>query len=431
MKDYGLEKKNADKITVRHLLSHTSEYIPGTYYHYSGMRYGWLSHIIRNTTGQCFGDLLIERIIQPLNLTFTAPCCRELGQEDCLNNLERFANVYDRQTRVYRMKAGGAITPSDYQFAFTTAGGLISTVTDMAAFDIAIDSGQLISAESREQMFAPFQSSRGNALPHGLGWFAQTFGDTDLYWHYGYHPDAASTLILKIPQHDITFILFANSDKLSEPFSLHNGNVLNSPAALLFLEHFIGAGAQTAIIAKQKRKLGEIIRKSTGRQTLLSHLEQVLLLICSVVFLFTVVFWPLLLIVDIVRKKFRIYFRRRAIIIFLARFTGTIAAFMGLWLMGAIRQFPALLYWHELPGYFDGISLFQNLTLALPTILTVWTIMPVSFTIYIWKKRYLSSGGRHHYTALTIMTLVFIIFLLKWHLVGIGYYWRYILYNLL
>ena len=36
VKDYGLEKKNADKITVRHLLSHTSEYIPGTYYHTGG-----------------------------------------------------------------------------------------------------------------------------------------------------------------------------------------------------------------------------------------------------------------------------------------------------------------------------------------------------------------------------------------------------------
>lgn len=427
---YGINIEGNDKITVRHLLSHTSEYKPGTYYRYSGLRFGWLSRIIKNATGRCYGDLLLEKIIQPLRLAGTAPCCPELGQEDCVFDIGDFSSIFDRQTRVYRMKLGGVTVPSDYRYGFNASSGLISTVLDMARFSIAIDSGELLDARSRRQMFTPFQSSTGHRLPHALGWFSQTFRDIDLYWHYGLHPNAVSTLILKIPMRDMTFIVFANSDKLSEPFSLHNGNVLNSPAALLLLEHFVATGAEKTAIVKKKLSINEIISKSTGHTTLLNNFEQVVLLICSVMFLFTAVFWPLLLIVDIVRKKFRIYFRRRAIIIFIARFCGWVAACMGLWLMGAIRQVPALLYWHELPGYFDGIPFFQNLTLALPTILTIWAILPTLFTIYLWKKSYMSGGGRHHYTALEVLTLVFIIFLLKWHLVGIGYYWKFLLYNL-
>jgi CubicO group peptidase (beta-lactamase class C family) len=430
VKQYGIEAKNGDRITVRHLLSHTSEYKPGSYYRYSGWRYGWLSRIIKNTTGQCFGDLVLERIIHPLNLTATAPCCPELGQNNCRYDSQQFTSIFERQTKVYRTRVGGATVPSQYRYAFNTAGGLVSTVLDMAMFAMAVDSGQLLNAASRKSMFTPFESSSGRRLPHGLGWFCQTFRGIDLHWHYGHHTDAVSTLILKIPQRAMTFIVFANSDKLSEPFSLHNGNVLNSPAALLLLEHFVATGADKAAIIKQRVKIGEIIRKSTGQTTLLSNLEQVVLLICSVMFLFTAVFWPLLFIVDIVRKRFRIYFRRRAIIIFIARFCGWVAACMGLWLMGAIRRIPALIYWHELPGYFDGIPLFQNLTLALPTILTIWAIFPTLFTIYIWKKRYMSAGGRHHYTGLTVMTLIFILFLLKWNLVGIEYYWRFFLFNL-
>ena len=429
VKQYGLDIENGDRITVRHLLSHTSEYEPGTYYRYSGLRYGLLSRIIKQATGQCFGHQVMERIVRPLNLAATAPCCPELGQQDCLHDPQQFTAVYEKQTNVYRMRAGGVMVPSQYRYGFNTAGGLISTVSDMAAFAMAIDGGQLLDARSRKNMFTPFQSSAGRRLPHGLGWFCQTYRGIDLHWHYGHHPDAVSTLIVKVPQQDLTFIVLANSDKLSEPFSLHNGNVLNSPAALLLLEHFVATGADKAAIIKQRVNIGDIIRLSTGQTTLLNNLEQVTLLICSVMFLFTAVFWPLLLIVDVVRKRFRIYFRRRAIIIFIARFCGWVAACMGLWLMGAIRQVPALIYRHELPGYFDGLPLFQNLTLALPTILTIWAIFPTLFTIYIWKKRYMPGGGRHHYTGLTVTILIFILFLLKWNLVGVEYYWRFLLYN--
>ena len=58
-------------------------------------------------------------------------------------------------------------------------------------------------------------------------------------WHFGYAPDAYSSLILKIPSRRLTLILLANSDGLSAPFDLSQGDVTSSLFALTFLRLFL------------------------------------------------------------------------------------------------------------------------------------------------------------------------------------------------
>ena len=87
-------------------------------------------------------------------------------------------------------------------------------------------------------MFTPTLSNSGHSLPYGLGWFVQISEDLKLIWHYGYEPGAYSSLILKIPEKETTFILLANSDGASASFGLGQGNVLNSPFALEFINCF-------------------------------------------------------------------------------------------------------------------------------------------------------------------------------------------------
>jgi len=69
----------------------------------------------------------------------------------------------------------------------------------------------------------------------GLGWFVQSHRGQRVVWHFGSVVNAYSSLLLKLPDQKITFILLANSDGLSATFQLPAGNVTKSLFATLFL----------------------------------------------------------------------------------------------------------------------------------------------------------------------------------------------------
>jgi hypothetical protein len=55
-------------------------------------------------------------------------------------------------------------------------------------------------------------------------------------WQFGVVHNAYSSLIIKLPERNLTFILLANSDRLVEPFQLPAGDVSRSLFATLFLK---------------------------------------------------------------------------------------------------------------------------------------------------------------------------------------------------
>jgi CubicO group peptidase (beta-lactamase class C family) len=125
-----------------------------------------------------------------------------------------------------------------YPTHFSTSAGLISSVLDMAKYDIAIDQNRFLTKETQQLAFTPMVSTRGEQLPYGLGWFTQNYKGTRLIWHYGYWT-ANSSLIIKVPERNITFIAMANTDNLSRPTDLGAGDVTSSPVGLAFLKTFI------------------------------------------------------------------------------------------------------------------------------------------------------------------------------------------------
>jgi CubicO group peptidase (beta-lactamase class C family) len=125
-----------------------------------------------------------------------------------------------------------------YPTHFSTAAGLTASVLDMAKYDIAVDQHRFLTKETQQLAFTPFTSTKGEALPYGLGWFTQDYKGTRLIWHYGYWT-GNSSLILKVPERNLTFIAMANTDNLSRPTDLGAGDVLSSPVGLAFLETFI------------------------------------------------------------------------------------------------------------------------------------------------------------------------------------------------
>ena len=224
-KDYRCD---TERITVRHHLTHTSQAVPGEAYRYNGFLYGLLSKVAEEVSGKGFAELLVDNIIGPLELTRTIPSISDSHRDQVLADRAKY----------YRVGDTGDFVLSGYSTKLSAAAGMISTVLDLAKFDIAMDRNLIVSEDSKEAMFTPTISNSGQPLPYGLGWFVQEHEGVRLIWHYGWAPKAYSSLILKVPQEEITLILLANSDGASAPFRLGDGNVLTSPFAVMFLNLF-------------------------------------------------------------------------------------------------------------------------------------------------------------------------------------------------
>lgn len=229
LQDYNC---NTERITVRHHLTHTSQGTPGENYQYNGLLFAFLTFVVEAASGESFKEQLVKKIIKPLGMTNTFP-----GNSGNAN-----IQVLKDCAKPYQIDKEGNPMRSNFNYtegAIYASAGMISTVLDLAKFDIAMNQNLLVSEESKVEMFTSTLASSGQPLPYGLGWFVQVYGGIKLIWHYGYEPGAYSSLILKIPEKETTLILLANSDGASASFGLEEGNVLNSPFAAEFIDLFI------------------------------------------------------------------------------------------------------------------------------------------------------------------------------------------------
>ncbi|MEW6206901.1 MAG: serine hydrolase [Acidobacteriota bacterium] len=151
---------------------------------------------------------------------------------------QRFDAVSPRMAAPYALDEKFNPIKSKYPTGFSASAGLISSVLDMAKYDIAIDRNRFLTRETQQLAFTPMTSTKGEKLPYGLGWFTQDYKGLRLLWHYGYWT-CNSSLILKVPERNITFIAMANTDNLSRPTDLGAGDVTSSPVGLAFLKIFI------------------------------------------------------------------------------------------------------------------------------------------------------------------------------------------------
>jgi CubicO group peptidase (beta-lactamase class C family) len=84
---------------------------------------------------------------------------------------QRFDTVSKILAQPYALDRESKITKISYPQSFSTSAGLISTVLDMAKYDIAIDQNKFLTKETQQLAFTPTVSTKGESLPYGLGWF--------------------------------------------------------------------------------------------------------------------------------------------------------------------------------------------------------------------------------------------------------------------
>jgi CubicO group peptidase (beta-lactamase class C family) len=227
--------------TMRDLLSHKSLT--------SGFKYDASRYAVGLTPlaeacvgiGTPFRQALWDRIFERLGMFDSVPAqnVADSTADDRVQfnstDLDRFAGIVRRMALPYRVSGSTVTVNTSIGRSVDAATGAISTVLDLAKFDSGLDGAVLLHRESMATMW-----SNQSGMPTGLGWFVQNYNGLKIVWQFGNMPGAYSSLILKVPERHLTLILLANSDGLSAPFSLQDGDVNSSLFARTFLRLFIG-----------------------------------------------------------------------------------------------------------------------------------------------------------------------------------------------
>jgi CubicO group peptidase (beta-lactamase class C family) len=233
---YGVQLDSASTVCVKHLLSHTSADPPGQRFSYDGNRFALLTQVVRASSGHTFGELLCERIIRPLALNDTAPNCQD-SENFGLTGLDRHA-FESRLAAPYQLEKDASFKRIAYPPHFNCSAGLISTVLDVARFSIALDQGKLLSPASQQRVMTRVPAGDRYNVPYGLGWFVIERGGVKLVWHYGLWV-GNSSLIIKVPDRQLTFVVLANSERLTSSYFHGRGELMTSPFARAFIEGFV------------------------------------------------------------------------------------------------------------------------------------------------------------------------------------------------
>ncbi len=164
-------------VTVRHLLSHTGGFTdypkdfnfrkdytedelfkvvskiplafpPGTKWKYSNLGYLTLGILIHKVTGQFYGDMLEERIFQPLGMQTT----RIISEADIIPNRAAGYRLVKGQVKNQEWVAPTLNTTAD--------GSLYFSILDLAKWDAALYGDTLLKPSSLELMWTPGQAEQ-------------------------------------------------------------------------------------------------------------------------------------------------------------------------------------------------------------------------------------------------------------------------------
>ena len=220
-----------ERITVEHLLTHTSglknffampgfaalasqqvgtsqvfdffkneplAFAPGEQFAYSNDGYFLLGLIIEKLTGMRYADYLDQHIFAPLNMRHTA---------------------YEGAERTQGMARAEGYTPGPRQvqpapavsidIAFS-AGGLRSTVDDLALWDRAVSEKKLLKQASWERALRPYRLNDGRDTEYGYGWMLVPLRGVKTHAHDGRVP-GFNAFVMRIPEHKVFVAVLSNN----------------------------------------------------------------------------------------------------------------------------------------------------------------------------------------------------------------------------
>ena len=238
--DYIPDYPDGDKITIHHLLTHTSgvpnftgfpEYVktmmipatleeiierfkhkpldfePGEKFSYSNSGYLLLSYILEKASGESYEELLRERILEPLEMEAT-------GYDHHETILPHRATGYALERMEVRNSAYIDMSiPSG-------AGAMYSTVGDLFKWDRALYTEMLLTQGSLEKMFTPFKSD------YGYGWDIREVDGKKVISHGG-GVNGFLTKITRFVDDDMLVVVLCN---IESPYIAEAANQISAVA---------------------------------------------------------------------------------------------------------------------------------------------------------------------------------------------------------
>jgi CubicO group peptidase (beta-lactamase class C family) len=230
--------------TIRQILTHTSGSPTNLVFAYNPQRYNSLVDIVRVCTGGSFRATLaggFDRFamadsVPGLDAVDVVPPTDGISSQ----TVARYTAVLQRLATPYSVDRQKQSTPSKYAATtLTGSSGSISTARDYAKFDLALREGVLLRPDTLAAVWRAPVGANGVSLPHGLGWFVQSYNGELVVWQFGVGDNASSSLVVTVPHRQLTLILLANSDGLVRSIPLAAGDVTASPFAKVFLGIFV------------------------------------------------------------------------------------------------------------------------------------------------------------------------------------------------
>lgn len=178
------------------------DFEPGTGYYYSNTGYFLLSLMVERIEGLPLGQVLENRIWGPLGMNQT----RMADPEHIIRH---------RASGYYVDYTDKLVNRDATQTSSTLgAGGIVSTVHDMVRWDEALYCTDLLSAESKEEMWTPAILPNGQTTNYGFGWRT---GEYKGLWTVGHNGMVAGFVasFLRIPEAEMAVIVFANRYRAS------------------------------------------------------------------------------------------------------------------------------------------------------------------------------------------------------------------------
>ncbi|WP_332735533.1 serine hydrolase [Flavihumibacter sp.] len=221
---------NGKKITIEHLLTHTSgiksytsmpsfetiirkdmkpdelvgffknepmDFDPGAKFLYNNSGYFLLGVIIEKVSGMSYPQYLEKNIFKPLGMV---------------------NSYYGTDTRIIPNRAAGyqngeaGIVNAD-QMSMTlpyAAGSIQSTVDDLFLWHKAVHGYKLVKKETLQKAFSPYKLADGNISNYGYGWAFGQVQDAALIEHGG-GINGFTTSSMYLPKEDIFVVLFTNT----------------------------------------------------------------------------------------------------------------------------------------------------------------------------------------------------------------------------
>ena len=180
---------------------------PRTHWAYNNSAYTLVKPIVEKASGKPFWDFLKQRIFEPVGMHHTMP---------------NDGGVLPGRVRGYSWEDGRYVNSDPlWEYVGTSAGGILSTVDDLALWSEALRTGRLLNPASRAAMLEPGRLATGEPAwnemsdGYGFGVFLRTVDGKTIEKHSGGW-NSASAQLTRIPEDGLTIVVLTNRGGLGE-----------------------------------------------------------------------------------------------------------------------------------------------------------------------------------------------------------------------